>query len=61
MTDESDVDLLVEFEKRTSLMDLSGLKIELKEALNRRVDILTYRSLHPLLKERILAEQAQIL
>jgi predicted nucleotidyltransferase len=27
MTDESDVDILVEFEGRKSLMDLSGLKI----------------------------------
>jgi predicted nucleotidyltransferase len=61
MTDESDVDLLVEFEKRKSLLDLAGLKIELEEALNRRVDVLTYRSLHPLLKERILAEQVRIL
>jgi len=61
MTDESDVDLLVEFEKRTSLLDLAGLKIELEDALNRRVDVLTYRSLHPLLKDRILAEQVRIL
>ncbi|OPX80541.1 MAG: Nucleotidyltransferase domain protein [Methanosaeta sp. PtaB.Bin039] len=61
MTDESDVDLLVEFENRASLLDLSGLKIELEDALNRRVDVLTYRSLHPLLKDRILAEQVRIL
>ncbi|MDM7939051.1 MAG: nucleotidyltransferase family protein [Methanothrix sp.] len=61
MTDESDVDLLVEFEKRASLLDLAGLKIELEDALNRRVDVLTYRSLHPLLKDRILAEQVRIL
>ena len=27
MTDQSDVDLLVEFEGRKSLLDLSGLKI----------------------------------
>ncbi len=61
MTEESDVDLLVEFEGRKSLLDISGLKIELEDALNRRVDVVTYRSLHPLLKERILAEQVPIL
>jgi predicted nucleotidyltransferase len=61
MTEESDVDLLVEFEGRKSLLDLAGLKIELEEALNRRVDVITYRSLHPLLRERILAEQVPIL
>jgi len=61
MTEESDVDLLVEFEGRKSLLDLAGLKIELEDALNRRVDVLTYRSLHPLLKDRILSEQVPIL
>lgn len=61
MTDESDIDILVEFEGRKSLLDLAGLKLDLEDALERRVDLLTYRSLHPLLKDRILAEQVQIL
>ena len=61
MTDEIDVDLLVEFEGRRSLLDLAHLKNELEDAVDRRVDLLTYKSLHPLLKERILAEQIQIL
>lgn len=62
MTYESDVDILVEFEGRKSLIiDLSGLKIELEEAIDREVDVLTYASLHPLLKERILNEQVPIL
>ena len=49
-TGESDIDLLVEFEGRRSLLDLAGLKLELQELLGRRVDVITYRSLHPLLK-----------
>jgi hypothetical protein len=57
----SDVDVLVEFEGEKSLLDLAGLKIELEEALGRKVDVLTYNSLHPLLKERILQEQKVIL
>jgi len=61
MTEESDVDLLVEFEGRRSLLDLAHLKNELEDAVERRVDLLTYKSLHPLLKERILAEQVPIL
>jgi uncharacterized protein with HEPN domain/predicted nucleotidyltransferase len=56
MTDESDIDILVEFEGRKSLLDLAGLKLDLEDALERRVDLLTYRSLHPMLKDRILAE-----
>ena len=59
-TEYSDIDLLVEFEGEKSLLDLVGLKIELEEILG-KVDILTYKSLHPLLKEKILGEQEAIL
>lgn len=61
LTDESDIDTLIEFEGHKSLLDLAGLKLDLEDALQRRVDLLTYRSIHPLLKERILAEQVPIL
>ena len=61
MTDESDVDLLVEFEGRKSLLDIAHLKNELEDVLNRRVDVLTFRSLHPRLRDRILAEQVPII
>src|SRR3990167_1811438 len=54
---ESDIDILVEFSTEKSLLDLAGLKIELEEALDREVDVLTYKSLHPLIKDRILKEQ----
>ncbi len=60
-TEESDIDLLIEFEGRKSLLDLAGLKLDLQESLRRKVDVLTYKSLHPLLKERILSEQKVIL
>ena len=57
----SDIDILVEFEGDKSLLDLAGLKIELEEVLGKKVDVLTYNSLHPLLRERILQEQKVIL
>ena len=60
-TEDSDIDILVEFKGEKSLLDLAGLKIELEDALNRKVDVLTYNSLHPLLKDRILKEQKVIL
>jgi len=60
-TEDSDIDLLVEFQGRKSLLDLAGLKIELEELLGKKVDVLTYKSLHPLLKEKILEEQEAIL
>jgi len=56
----SDLDLLVEFEGEKSLLDLAGLKVELEELLKIKVDVLTYDSLHPLLKDRILNEQEVI-
>ena len=61
MNKDSDIDMLVEFQGEKSLLDLSGLKIELEELLNKKIDILTYNSLHPLLKDKILNEQKVIL
>jgi hypothetical protein len=58
---DSDIDILVEFEGEKSLLDLAGLKIELEELLERKVDVLTYDSIHPLLKDKILEEQKVIL
>tara|TARA_Y100000310_G_C20660628_1_gene804527 strand:- start:2083 stop:2373 length:291 start_codon:yes stop_codon:yes gene_type:complete len=59
---DSDVDILIEFKKDDkSLFDLGGLKVELEEKLDKKVDILTYNSLHPLLKDIILKEQKSIL
>ena len=60
-TEDSDIDLLIEFEGKKSLLDLAGLKLDLQEILRTRVDVLTYKSLHHLLKERILSEQEVIL
>lgn len=39
-TDESDVDLIIEFSKNVSLITLSQLKYELEEALGVGVDII---------------------
>lgn len=61
MTDESDIDILIEFKGAKSLLDLAGLKIALEEALKCKVDVLTFDSIHPLLKKQILAEQVGIL
>ncbi|MGQ9705258.1 MAG: nucleotidyltransferase family protein [Actinomycetota bacterium] len=59
--EKSDVDILVELRGEKSLLDLAGLKIELEAILGRGVDVLTYESLHPLLKDRIMSEQKVIL
>jgi uncharacterized protein len=58
---ESDLDLLVEFEQGRSLFDLVELKDELSRVLGRRADVLTYGSLHPLLRDRVLRDEVAIL
>lgn len=60
LTKESDIDILVEFEGKKSLLDLVRLQNELEEALDSKVDVITYNSLHPLLKDSILKEQEAI-
>jgi predicted nucleotidyltransferase len=53
---KSDVDLIVRFSKRKSLLALVRLERELSEALGRKVDLLTEGALSPYLRERILKE-----
>jgi len=52
----SDVDLLVDMEPGRSLLDLSGLWVDLTELLGREVDVVTEDSIYWLLKRRILRE-----
>jgi predicted nucleotidyltransferase len=61
LADESDIDILIEFEGKKSLLDLVGLKFDLEDKLKRKVDVLTYNSLSPHLKDKILNEQEVIL
>ncbi|MEK6907544.1 MAG: nucleotidyltransferase family protein [Nanoarchaeota archaeon] len=58
---KSDIDILIKFKGRKSLFDLAGLEIELEKKLKKKVDVLTYNSIHPLLKERILKEEVKIM
>ena len=61
MVDDSDIDILVQLPKGKSLVDLVKLERKLKVALGREVDMLTYNSIHPLIKEYIQKDQIQIL
>lgn len=60
-TKKSDLDLLIKFKGRKSLLDLVGLEQDLEEELKMEVDVLTYGSINHLIKERILLEQVPIL
>ena len=50
---ESDVDLLVEFSRRKSLLAVVALERQLSAALGRKVDLLTEAAISPYLRERI--------
>jgi len=53
--DDSDVDLLVTLPPGTSGLALGGLLLDAQELLGRRVDVVTEASLHPSLRERVVA------
>jgi len=53
--EESDIDLLVDFEKGRTLVDLARLKGELEDLLGTSVDIVTPNSLR-YIRDRVLAE-----
>lgn len=52
-TEESDLDLLVEFSRRISLLNMVALERELSAALGRKVDLLTEEAISPYLRDRI--------
>lgn len=54
-SDDSDVDLLVTLTPGTSALALGGLLLDAQELLGRRVDVVTEASLHPALREQVVA------
>jgi len=57
----SDIDILVDIKEDISLLDYIGIKLELERALKRKVDLVEYSTIKPLIRERILQEQVRIL
>lgn len=60
-TISSDIDALIELPENMSLFKFALLKDDLEIKLNKPVDLVTYNSLHPMLKNKILATQKPIL
>ena len=61
MNAKSDVDILVEIPGDISLLEFAGIKIELEEALGRKVDLVEYAAIKAVIKESIMKEQVSIL
>lgn len=56
----SDIDILIEPPKGIGF-GFAGIELELEKKLNKKVDLLTYKAIHPLLKKRILNEEVRII
>jgi uncharacterized protein len=55
-TDQSDIDLLVEFSKPVGFVTLMRLENFLSERLGKRVDLVTSDSLKPVIRQDVLSE-----
>ena len=53
---DSDIDLVVEFEPGTSLLDHGGLIMDLQDALGCKVDVISARGMRDRLRSRVEAE-----
>lgn len=60
-TKDSDVDILVEIHRRYGLFEFIGIKHQLEDALGKKVDLVEYDSIKPLIKDNILKDQVRIL
>jgi hypothetical protein len=57
----SDLDVVVELSDERTLYDQIRLQLALSEALGVEAHVSTYDSLHPAMRERILAEEVRVL
>ena len=59
---DSDIDILVEInDPNMSLLGFVGLKLDLEEAIGKKVDLVEYSTIKPLIKDRILKEEVKII
>lgn len=55
-TEESDIDILYSFEESIGLFKLIGIKDDLEQKLNKKVDLVSEKYAHPKLKPSILKD-----
>jgi len=57
---KSDIDILIQPPKGIGF-GFVGIQMDLEKKLNKKVDLVSYNGIHPLLKKRILKEEVRIL
>lgn len=55
--EKSDIDILIEPASGTTLFDMAGMQIDLQDSLKKSVDVVTYGSINPMLKDKILKDE----
>ncbi|ONN27353.1 hypothetical protein XJ44_04235 [Thermosipho affectus] len=51
----SDIDILVEFLKKPSLLEITGIKLEIEDNIGEKVDLITFEGLDDYIKEKVLS------
>lgn len=57
----SDIDILIMLDNSLSLGDLVDVKMILERYLRRRVDLVEYKCIHPLIKKQVMMEEIRII
>ncbi len=60
MTAESDIDILLDIDEKVSLLDLGGAYMDLKDSLNRGVDLILKGGISPVFKPYIEKDLTEI-
>jgi hypothetical protein len=56
----SDIDILVELKKGKTMIDLINLEMDIKKKTKRKIDLITFKSINPLIKKNILRDEVKI-
>lgn len=57
---KSDLDIIVEMEKGSSLLDIISIKQDIEELLGRKVDVVTEASISPYIRNNVLREAVNL-
>ncbi len=56
----SDIDILVELKRGKTLIDLIDLEMDIEKRVKRKIDLITFKSINPLIKKNILRDEVKI-
>ena len=59
-TENSDIDILVRFEKPIGLLALIDLETKLSNLMNRKIDLVTVNELSPYIRDKVLEEAVAV-